>query len=59
MNCPNCKTEMRVIDTRKFDTCVIRVRRCLTCGSACKTVEESIEIHYTFTYPHQTTQHPR
>jgi transcriptional regulator NrdR family protein len=41
MKCPYCKSEsLRVIDTRKYDTCILRVRLCLACDSIIKTHEE-------------------
>jgi transcriptional regulator NrdR family protein len=40
MKCPFCHSEdNKVIDTRKFDTCVIRVRLCINCKVAWNTQE--------------------
>jgi transcriptional regulator NrdR family protein len=40
MKCPFCHSEdNRIIDTRKFDTCVIRVRLCLNCKMGWHTEE--------------------
>lgn len=42
MKCPYCGHEKhRVITTRQFDTCVLRVRMCSACLAVWKTVEES------------------
>ena len=46
MKCPFCKSDdNQVIDTRKYDTCIIRVRRCLNpeCDMAWHT-EENVQI---------------
>ena len=41
MKCPYCKSEdVKVIDTRKYDTCVLRVRFCETCRCAFQTEEQ-------------------
>ena len=40
MKCPFCQSEdNRVIDTRKFDTCIIRIRLCINCKVAWHTQE--------------------
>lgn len=51
MKCPYCdsiKTE--VIHTEKYDTCVIRVRKCTSCNKPFKT-EETITIFYIESIP--------
>jgi transcriptional repressor NrdR len=41
MKCPFCQSEdVHVIDTRKFDTVIIRIRRCNVCNAAFQTEEE-------------------
>lgn len=46
MICPSCKSDkIRVIDTRKFDTVVFRLRVCELCGVVIKTEEQQIEIY--------------
>jgi len=40
MRCPCCRsTKVTVIDTRKYDTCIIRRRWCHKCNSVFKTIE--------------------
>ena len=40
MKCPCCRSEqVRVIDTRKFDSCIKRIRECEACGTLWKTYE--------------------
>jgi len=40
MKCPFCKSEdVRVIDTRKYDTCILRVRLCEKCHMSFQTAE--------------------
>jgi transcriptional regulator NrdR family protein len=42
LKCPTCGSEdMSVVDTRKYDTCVIRIRLCNSCLSPLKTVEQA------------------
>jgi len=44
MKCPFCKSEkVKIVDTKKFETVVFRVRVCENCHSPFKTVEQ-IEI---------------
>lgn len=41
MKCPFCHSDdIKVIDTRKFETCIRRVRLCLSCNQAFQTAEE-------------------
>jgi transcriptional regulator NrdR family protein len=40
MKCPFCKSEdHRVIDTRRYDTVIIRIRLCLKCKFSFETIE--------------------
>jgi len=46
MKCPFCNSDdCQVVDTRKYDTCILRIRKCLNpkCGLAWHT-QEVIEI---------------
>lgn len=44
MKCPYCSsTDLNVVDTRKFDTVVLRVRVCKTCHQSFQT-EETIQL---------------
>jgi len=51
MKCPYCDSEkVGVIDTRKYDTCISRIRFCYDCQKSFQTIEEvaaklTIEIH--------------
>lgn len=48
MICPFCKSDkVKVIDTRKYDTVVIRARFCLSCKKYFKTQEEFVFINST------------
>ena len=39
MNCPKCDCKTKIIDTRKYSTMVIRVRKCIKCGYIFRTIE--------------------
>lgn len=40
MKCPYCESDkIRVVDTRKFDTVVLRIRVCDTCRMSFQTEE--------------------
>ncbi len=39
MRCPSCGGPTKVIDTEKYDSTVVRVRKCLSCGAA-ETTDE-------------------
>jgi len=50
MKCPHCFSEdIRVVDTQKYDTCVIRIRVCDSCNSSWTTSEtfHKIPVHTT------------
>ncbi len=41
MKCPFCQSENhRIIDTRRYDTVVIRIRLCLGCSFSFETCEQ-------------------
>ncbi len=45
MKCPYCQSnKIKVVDTRKFDTVIIRVRFCESCQTSFQT-EEQIHLH--------------
>lgn len=45
MKCPNCKGDnLRVVDTRKYDTVIFRFRVCLNCQTVVRTSEEITEF---------------
>ena len=47
VRCPFCKSGNNgVVDTRKFDTTIIRVRRCLSCEKVFRTHEEYYPIEF-------------
>lgn len=39
MNCPWCGGPTKVIDTEKYDSTIVRVRKCVDCGAA-ETTDE-------------------
>jgi transcriptional regulator NrdR family protein len=39
MKCPVCGADTRVLDTRKYETTVVRVRQCPNCLHACRSFE--------------------
>jgi len=42
MTCPECKDQRsRVIETKKYETVITRVRKCKNCGQTWSTSEES------------------
>jgi transcriptional regulator NrdR family protein len=44
MKCPKCKhKKTKVLETEKYDTCVLRVRRCCKCGHVWDTDETARE----------------
>lgn len=58
MKCPYCKSEdVKVVDTRKYDTCIIRVRFCEGCRTSFQT-EELIQLHTPIRFTHVTATNP-
>lgn len=56
MKCKNCGSEeLYVIDTRKYDDCVIRIRMCQRCRHIHRTTEELIDVK---TQPAPATRKP-
>lgn len=39
MNCPECKSDMQIEDSRKYNGLVRRKRRCVKCGHTERTIE--------------------
>ena len=56
MKCPNCNSEKnRVIDTRKYDSVIFRLRFCEDCSNKFKTEELTIEFEAQTTQNHHLT----
>jgi transcriptional regulator NrdR family protein len=55
MKCPFCQSkEIRIVDTRKFETVVIRTRVCDACHAPFQTQEEIhllTPIHFKVIFP--------
>lgn len=50
MNCPDCESKTRVVDSRRVELVVARKRECLECGRIFYTEEIEVEDHEAIKY---------